>query len=790
MVHSAFYDEDKDDYSKYRTMDPEKEIVAEWRRKTEQSLNWIRNRKKDEFIEGLLRIVDYVHENDRVRSAECTPGPTGQWMYQLTWIDAGISEADVPTDDADHIMEPVDEITQNEPKRDPSGKPSLAKRAHTRFRLDDPSQSDVVVDVDIVPGEALDLIGMSLSVDESLVAYIFRDVNRKQSQIWIREIATGKRVKLIASKREYTTVEFGTMRQNENGNEEHSLFFVKADASGRPCKVFALPILPEILFGSNDLKPEDLPQLRQIYESNEPKVHVEVQRTKGCQMVAINARSLSENEIYLVEHATDELKLVRKQSDKILYHIDVGKNSDVYLFVQGQMDPDKDQVMEPSLYQCSTDDLPMTEGFGTAIAGSALRTFGRPYSMVDFDIFQDFCAFYEVSMMDGIYRIRVMNRKNGEESIVPLLKTDIAASMIQPAGNMFYEATKLLFFVENPVTPRKMFEYDMITKQMTQISEPSSNDRDLVQRRILVPSKDETMVPLSIIHKKQIFDKIEEVETAEVDWEPDDEQFPELTYEGRKYQPCVLMVYGAYGKRADLSYDPTLQRLLDLRFVICIAHTRGGGDLGVSWHMRGRGEYKHRGVEDFIACATAITDGAIVEDPKRIVMLTARAFSAGAIIVAAARNRRPDLFKGVTLLSPFLDLDATMRNKDLPLTEHELDEFAGGDPTKDSYISKQIKKLCPCLNANNTSFHPRTLLIAAKDDEKVPYWNSIVYLKRVEKRYRAKIYLYLEEDGGGHDFGDNRGRVAAIESAFIVGASIPEQYMTPFGSARPNFSFI
>jgi protease II len=179
-----------------------------------------------------------------------------------------------------------------------------------------------------------------------------------------------------------------------------------------------------------------------------------------------------------------------------------------------------------------------------------------------------------------------------------------------------------------------------------------------------------------------------------------------------------------------------------------------------------------------------------VEDPKRIVMMTARAFSAGAIIVAAARNRRPDLFKGVTLISPFLDLDATMRNKDLPLTEHELDEFAGGDPNKDSYISKQLKKLCPCLNANNTSFHPRTLLIAAKDDEKVPYWNSIIYMKRVEKRYSAKIYLYLEEDGGGHDFGENRGRVAAIEAAFIVGASIPEQYMTPFGSARPNFSFI
>jgi oligopeptidase B len=48
------------------------------------------------------------------------------------------------------------------------------------------------------------------------------------------------------------------------------------------------------------------------------------------------------------------------------------------------------------------------------------------------------------------------------------------------------------------------------------------------------------------------------------------------------------MGYGAHGQSVNLAYDPTMRPLLDRGFVLAYAHTRGGGELGNSWHHRGR----------------------------------------------------------------------------------------------------------------------------------------------------------------------------------------------------------
>jgi protease II len=68
--------------------------------------------------------------------------------------------------------------------------------------------------------------------------------------------------------------------------------------------------------------------------------------------------------------------------------------------------------------------------------------------------------------------------------------------------------------------------------------------------------------------------------------------------------------------------------LLDRGFVLAYAHTRGGGELGNSWHHRGN----------------------LLDKPVRLV---AKAFSAGCVVVGAAVNRRPDLFLAVVLTTLF-----------------------------------------------------------------------------------------------------------------------------------------
>ena len=62
-------------------------------------------------------------------------------------------------------------------------------------------------------------------------------------------------------------------------------------------------------------------------------------------------------------------------------------------------------------------------------------------------------------------------------------------------------------------------------------------------------------------------------------------------------------------------------------------------------------------------------------DPAR---LTALGESAGGLLVAAAVNHAPGLFRSVVLKVPFVDVLNTMRDQSLPLTIHEYDEW--GNP--------------------------------------------------------------------------------------------------------------
>ncbi len=124
-----------------------------------------------------------------------------------------------------------------------------------------------------------------------------------------------------------------------------------------------------------------------------------------------------------------------------------------------------------------------------------------------------------------------------------------------------------------------------------------------------------------------------------------------------------------------------------------------------------------------MACAEALT-GYLLDKP---VQLVAKAFSAGGgVDVGAAVNRRPDLFRGVVLTNAFLDVEATMQNQSLHLTQHEWEEY--GNPLEDSLAAESIASYCPVANVNDdgSGLLPKFLLVGTLDDRKVPVWNYVV----------------------------------------------------------------
>jgi oligopeptidase B len=411
--------------------------------------------------------------------------------------------------------------------------------------------------------------------------------------------------------------------------------------------------------------------------------------------------------------------------------VEVGAGGDVFVLV-------RDSRQGSTLVETTVDQLPF--------AGTIVPSYGRlaaaGHEILEVDLYRYWMALYEVSRLDGSQRIRVVDRRTaGEEWIVPLTRREAQeVAHVQSLPGACYEATSLHFCVDTPIAPRAIYEYNFISRRLEKISggQEEIEEDKYVSMRVAVSSSDGTMVPLSLVHRRQDADTLDQI-------------------------PVVLMAYGAYGQNLDLSFQPAYQALLNRGYALAFASVRGGGELGVTWHEKGRRHQKSCGIQDYLACAEALHQYLLAK-PVRLV---AKAFSAGGVVVASAVNQQPQLFDTVVLTNAFLDVYASMNNPDLALTQHEWDEY--GNPLEDDLVKEEMRTYCPVHTAPSAYKNPRTLLVGALQDEAVPYWNALVYAQALRHGgSHSNNVSVLIEDGAGHDLAEKLLHVAAVETTFIL----------------------
>jgi oligopeptidase B len=403
-----------------------------------------------------------------------------------------------------------------------------------------------------------------------------------------------------------------------------------------------------------------------------------------------------------------------------------------------------------TLFETSVSSLPL---YDTAF-GVEYVIGNDEYIIADMDVFCDFIALYERSSVDGRHRIRLKRRIGvilEEDIIIPLPHGTGDCAILSSGGNMYYESTSLCFRIESPCSAGRTYSFDTTTGQVQPLGSEAVKV-PYVEKRVFVTSADGTHVPMSIFRL-------------------DDDAM-----DNENRHPAVLIGYGAYGEPVVYGFDPTIVPLLNRGFVIAYAHTRGGGELGRAWYRAGRLDQKQRVIEDFIACAEALVGPLGISESQ---MLTAKAFSAGAVTVAGAVNRQPSLFGSVVLTNPFLDVGTSMWNKELALTEHEWNEW--GNAIFGNNAAKSISSYCPMSNVTQQNY-PQMLLVGTIDDANVPYWHPLTFCLKVRKAFEAlapteadnreitdrRALLHIEESGG-HQLHGTKVDVTAMEAAFIVG---------------------
>jgi oligopeptidase B len=188
--------------------------------------------------------------------------------------------------------------------------------------------------------------------------------------------------------------------------------------------------------------------------------------------------------------------------------------------------------------------------------------------------------------------------------------------------------------------------------------------------------------------------------------------------------PTVLHGYGGYGINQTASLSLPLLSMLDRGWVLAYAHVRGGGELGPAWHSAGSGKSKPNSIADMVACAERLVASGVTSESQ----LAARGGSAGGLLVCAAANRRPDLFRAVVAAVPVVDVLTTLLDPSQRLTQMEWGEL--GNPLVDHEVYEVVRSYSPYDNIEPKAY-PAMLLTAGLRDSRVPYWEPAKFVAKL-----------------------------------------------------------
>ena len=120
--------------------------------------------------------------------------------------------------------------------------------------------------------------------------------------------------------------------------------------------------------------------------------------------------------------------------------------------------------------------------------------------------------------------------------------------------------------------------------------------------------------------------------------------------------PLLVTGYGAYGNSYDATFSLVRPSLMDRGFVLAIAHVRGGADLGQAWYEAGRLMNKKNTFNDFIDATEALVKAGWGAADK----VFASGGSAGGLLMGVVANEAPQLYRGIVMDVPFVDVISTM----------------------------------------------------------------------------------------------------------------------------------
>jgi oligopeptidase B len=344
----------------------------------------------------------------------------------------------------------------------------------------------------------------------------------------------------------------------------------------------------------------------------------------------------------------------------------------------------------------------------------------------------------------GFAGFEILDFKTGK--LTPV-KFDEAVHAAFPNANREHRSTTFRYSYTSFVTPNSVYDLDLRTGKRTLLKQtevPGFDPKAYVSELQYATARDGTRVPVALVYKRGV------------------------KRDGSA--PLLLYGYGSYGASTEPTFSASRLVLLDHGVVWASALIRGGGELGEKWRTAGHLKAKLNTFTDFIDSAQYLVDAKYTSRDQLAIL----GGSAGGLLMGAVSNMRPDLFKAVVSLVPFVDVMNTMLDPSLPLTTAEYLEW-GNPNVKADY--DYMMRYSPYDDVKAQAY-PSMLVRVSINDSQVPYWEGSKLVAKLRALKTDRHPLLLEVNfGAGH--GGASGRYDALKEtafnyAFVLSQIAPD----------------
>ena len=430
----------------------------------------------------------------------------------------------------------------------------------------------------VSPGEYLDIQTLAVSPDESLLGYSVDTSGSERYELRFVDLTT---------RQELADVIPNTQGTITWSLDNQTLFYTRLDKNLRPSRVFRHRLGTST---SDDVE---------VYHEPDPGFWLGVSHSLDRTLILITTKDKDTTEVWVLNanEPTGDFRVVEPRKPGHDYSVEHRRG---VLYIRTNDQSANFRVVTAPITE------PSSNSWLEQIAAR------DTCSIASLKVFDERLVLFERSQ--GLPQVQIIDLNDDSRHHIEFPEP---AYTVHAVNNLESHSPTLRLSYQSLKTPKTIFDYHPGTRKLETLKVqtiPSGYvPDDYVTERVLIPSKDGTPIPVSIVRSR----------STPVDGSA----------------PLYLYAYGSYGLTIDPSFSTHRVSLLNRGFIYALAHVRGGGEFGRAWYEQGKHLNKKNTFADLLACAETLIERGYTRSGE----ITVAGGSAGGMLVGTCVNQRPEL---------------------------------------------------------------------------------------------------------------------------------------------------